>query len=257
MTIIDALVLSIVEGITEFLPISSTGHLILTSHLLQVTQNSFYTTFEIFIQLGGILAVVALYFNTLLKRKDYWPKIFAAFIPTAAVGLLLYKFIKNFLLGNELITVISLCIGGIVLIALEYIHKEKEDHKEDIADITYKQAVLIGLCQSVSIVPGVSRAAASIIGGLFVGMKRKAAVEFSFFLAIPTIAAAAGLDLIESKLQFSNQEIMLLGVGFVGSFIVAIFAIKFFIAFIKTHSFIPFGIYRIVLAILYFIFILR
>ncbi len=257
MTFLDAIILSIVEGVTEFLPISSTGHLILTSNLLHITQNNFYTTFEIFIQLGAILAVVVLYFNTLLQRRELWPKIIAAFIPTAIVGLVLYKFIKVFLLGNEAVTVASLFVGGILLIGLEYWHKEKESHKEDIADLTYQQAILVGLCQSISVVPGVSRAAASIIGGLFVGMKRKAAVEFSFFLAIPTIAAASGLDLMESKLQFSSQELMLLAIGFIGSFIVAIVAIKFLLSFIKNHTFIPFGIYRIILAILYFLFILR
>lgn len=257
MTFIDTIILSIVEGITEFLPISSTGHLILTSNLLHITQNDFYTTFEIFIQLGAILAVVVLYFKTLITKKELWPKIIAAFLPTAVIGLVLYKFIKTFLLTNELITVISLFVGGILLIALEYWHKEKESHKDDIADLTYKQALFIGLCQSVSVVPGVSRAAATIIGGLFVGLKRKAAVEFSFFLAIPTMFAASGLDLVQSRLQFSSQEISILLTGFVVSFIVAALSIKFLLAFIKNHTFVPFGIYRIILAVLYFLFILR
>lgn len=257
MTFLDTIILSIVEGITEFLPISSTGHLILTSNLLHITQNDFYTTFEIFIQLGAILAVVVLYFKTLITKKELWPKIIAAFLPTAVIGLVLYGFIKTFLLTNELITVISLFVGGILLIALEYWHKEKESHKDDIADLTYKQALFIGLCQSVSIVPGVSRAAATIIGGLFVGLKRRAAVEFSFFLAIPTMFAASGLDLVQSRLQFSSQEISILLTGFVVSFIVAALSIKFLLAFIKNHTFVPFGIYRIILAVLYFLFMLR
>lgn len=257
MTIPDAIILSIIEGITEFLPISSTGHLILASNLLHITQNDFYTTFEIFIQLGAIMAVVALYFKTLLQRREYWPKIISAFLPTAIVGLVLYRFIKDFLLTNELITVISLFIGGILLIGLEYWHKEKEGHKEDIAQLSYKQCLLIGACQSVSIVPGVSRAAATIIGGLFVGLKRKAAVEFSFFLAIPTMFAASGLDLVQSRLQFSAQEVSLLVISFIVSFLVAALAIKFLLTFIKNHSFVPFGIYRIILAVLYFLFVLR
>lgn len=257
MTIFDAILLSIVEGLTEFLPISSTGHLILTSNLLDVVQNDFFTSFELLIQLGAILAIVVLYFKTLTKNVDVWKRILVAFIPTAILGFLVYDFVKEVLLKSELVTVVSLFLGGIVLIILELMHKEKETAQSDIEKMSLKNAFFIGLFQSVAMIPGVSRAGATIIGGLVLGMKRKAAVEFSFLLAVPTMLAASGYDLVKSDLSFTSQDLLLLAVGFIGSFIVALIAVKFFLSFIKNHTFIPFGIYRIALALLYWVFIIR
>ena len=257
MTFLDAFILSIVEGFTEFLPVSSTGHLILTSHLLGIEQTAFLTTFEIFIQLGAILAIVFLYFKTLSTNVAVWKRILVAFLPTAILGFLVYDFIKSYLLTSELVTVVSLFLGGIFLIGLEYWHKEKESHTADISKLSMKDAFFIGLIQSVSMIPGVSRAGATIVGGLLLGMKRKAAVEFSFLLAVPTMLAASGYDLVKSELSFTTQELGILAVGFVGSFIVAVLAVKFLLQLIKTHTFIPFGIYRIILSVLYFLFILR
>jgi undecaprenyl-diphosphatase len=257
MDYFHALILAVVEGITEFLPISSTGHLILTSDVLKITQTNFVKDFEIIIQLGAILAVVVLYFKTLIQNAKVWTRILAAFIPTAIIGYILYKFIKTFLLGNVSVTLWSLLIGGIILIILELIYKEKDHHVSDIESISLKNAFLIGLFQSLAVIPGVSRSAATIIGALFLGTKRKAAVEFSFLLAVPTMIAASGLDIVKSSFAYSQSEFIALGIGFFGSFIIAIFAIKFFLNFIKNHSFIPFGVYRIILAVLFWLLIVR
>ena len=257
MDFLQALILSIVEGLSEFLPISSTGHLVLASELLGISQTEFVKSFEIIIQLGAILAIVALYAKTLLTNKTVWLRILAAFLPTAIVGFTLYRVIKNFLVGNTTITLAALFLGGTALIILELVHTEKDSHAGKIEDLTLKQSFLIGLIQSLSIIPGVSRSAATIIGGLFVGAKRKTAVEFSFLLAVPTMAAATGLDLLKSGFAFSQNEYSMILVGFAGSFIVAIFAVKFLLKFVQTHTFIPFGIYRIILALLFWAFIVR
>jgi len=231
--------------------------MILAAELLKLQETEFVKTFEIFIQLGAIFAVVFLYWKTFLKNLEVWKKIIVAFIPTGIIGLVLYKVVKQYLLGNDKITLIALLIGGIILIGLELLYKEKEHHISDIEKISYKTAFSIGLFQSLSIVPGVSRAAATIMGGLLLGTKRKTAVEFSFLLAVPTMLAATGLDLVKTHLSFSGYEYSLLAVGFIGAFIVALFAIKFLLQFVQSHTFIPFGIYRIVLAILFFLFIVK
>ncbi len=265
-----ALILALVEGITEFLPISSTGHLILSSKVLGIEQTEFVKSFEIIIQLGAIFAVIFLYHKTLLTNSAVWKRIIIAFLPSAVFGLVFYQLIKQVLLGNTYVTLVALFVGGIVLITLELFYKEKdlpaarlpvgqgrqEHHAEKIEDISLQKALAIGLCQSLAMIPGVSRAAATIIGALFLGARRKTAVEFSFLLAIPTMFAASTLDIIKTNFSFSSYEYSLLAVGFIGSFIVAILAIKFFLQFIKNHTFIPFGVYRIVLALLFWIFIM-
>lgn len=256
MDFIQAVILSIVEGISEFLPISSTGHLILASDLLKISQSEFVKSFEIIIQLGAILAVTFLYWKKLINFK-LWPKVIIAFLPTGIVGLTLYKMIKGFLIGNSLVTVTALFLGGVLLIILEKAYKEQEYHVSNIEQMTNKQAFWIGVCQSVSIIPGVSRSAATIIGGMFLGLKRTTAVEFSFLLAIPTMIAATGLDLVKTHLAFSGNEYMLLGIGLIGSFITALLAVKFLIKFVQTNTFIPFGGYRIVISILFFFLILK
>jgi len=257
MDYLHAIILSIIEGITEFLPISSTGHMILTSKFLNVTQTDFVKSFEIIIQLGAIFAIIFLYWKTITKNLGVWKKIITAFIPTAIIGFLLFKIIKNYLLGNSLITVIALLVGGILLIILEKTYKEKDHHAENIEKISYKNAFLIGVFQSISVIPGVSRSAATIIPALFLGTKRKVAVEFSFLLAIPTMFAASGLDIIKSNFSFTFPEYSVLVVGFIGSFLVATLTVKFLLNFIKKHTFIPFGIYRIILAVVFWLAILR
>ena len=249
MNMLHVLIFGIVEGITEFLPISSTGHLMLTAKLLQIGQSEFVKSFEIAIQLGAILAVVVLYWDKLIKGWEIWKRLLVAFLPTALIGVILYKIIKRYLLGNNEVVLWSLFIGGLFLIIFELLHREKEDTIEELSAISYSQALAIGLFQSVAMIPGVSRAAATIIGGLVVGLKRKTIVEFSFLLAIPTMLAATALDLLKSAQVFKSEQFVSLGVGFVISFLVAIIAIKFLLTFIKRHSFILFGVYRIIIAL--------
>lgn len=256
MTFFDAALLGAIEGITEFLPISSTGHLILASHLLGLPDGSFLTSFEIAIQLGAICAVLLLYWRSFLDLEII-KRLLAGFIPTAVIGLLLYSFVKHHLLGNEMVVVIALLVGGIALIAFELLHKERGDAPEGLTTITYPQAFLIGICQSFAMIPGVSRSAATIMGGLLLGVRRTTIVEFSFLLAVPTMGAAVTLDVLKSYQSFTTDAIGYIAVGFVTAFFVALVAVKFLLKFIKTSTFIPFGIYRIVIAALFFFFILN
>lgn len=244
MDLLQAIILGITEGLTEFLPISSTGHMILVSHLLQIAQSDFIKSFEIFIQLGAILAVVVLYWKDLLNTK-MWPKIIAGFLPTAIIGLVLYKFVKNYLLGNLLVVLSSLFIGGIILIFIEkWLHPK--------GNLTVKKAFGVGLFQAISIIPGVSRSAATIVGAMLLGVPKEEAVSYSFLLAVPTLAAATGLDLVKSHFSFTTSEWGLLFTGFTAAFITAIIAIKFFLKYIRDHSFRSFGIYRIILSVVYY-----
>lgn len=256
MTILESIILGIVEGATEFLPISSTGHLILASSLLGVLQSDFVKTFEIAIQLGAILAVVVLYFKSFFDWRLV-SKIAAAFIPTAVIGLAFYQVIKDYALGNSMLVLWALFIGGVVLIAFERWHGKREDVATPIApqDITYRQAVLVGLAQAVAIIPGVSRSGATILGGLALGINRATIVEFSFLLAVPTMTAATGLALYKGgAIAFSTQEWVLFAVGFVTSFVVALATVYWFLAYIRHHSFTSFGVYRIVLSLAFFVF---
>ncbi|MBI4039286.1 undecaprenyl-diphosphate phosphatase [Candidatus Daviesbacteria bacterium] len=252
MEIWQSLVLAVVEGMTEFLPISSTGHLILTAQVLRLPATEFIKSFEIAIQLGAILAIILLYWKTLINFL-IWPKIIIAFLPSAFLGFIFYDLIKQFLLGNSLVVVVSLLIGGVLLIFFEKRYQEQSYHLEKIQDLTYKKAFLVGLFQAVSMIPGVSRAAATILGGLFLGLKRKTAVEFSFFLATPTMLAATTLDAAKSYQQFSNDQMITLGIGLIFSFITAILAVQFFVKYIQNHTFVVFGVYRIVIAVLFWL----
>ncbi len=255
MTPLTAALLGIVEGITEFLPISSTGHLILANHLLQLSETAFVKSFDITIQLGAILAVVVLYWRSFLNI-DILKKIIVGFIPTGIVGLALYSVVKTYLLGNETVVLVSLALGGIALIAFEYFHIEAPDATSNIAHITYKQALGIGLFQAIAIIPGVSRSAATIVGGLLLGIRRATIVEFSFLLAVPTMGAAVALDLLKSYSTFSTADVGPLTIGFITAFLVALGVIRFFLEYVRTRTFIPFGIYRIAIAILFFFIVL-
>lgn len=248
MTFFDAAILGLIEGVTEFLPISSTGHLILASSLLGLAHTEFLKTFEIAIQLGAISAVAILYFKSFLKF-NILTRLIVAFLPTAVVGLALYSIIKTYLIGNELVVVTALFLGGIALIAFELLHKEDVAATAEMENISYKQALSIGLFQSIAIIPGVSRSAATIVGGLMLGLKRATIVEFSFLLAVPTMAAATGLDLLKNYRSFTEDNLAILAVGFITAFVVALIVVRFFLHFIKKHTFIPFGIYRIFVSI--------
>ena len=256
MSFFHALILGVVEGLTEFLPVSSTAHLILATKVLGLQQTDFSKSFDITIQVGAILAVVFLYWKEFLVDSKVLKRVFTAFVPTAIVGGIFYKIIKRFFLGNESLVLWMLLGGGIFLILFELFYKEKEDAVQQVDDISYGQCLMIGLFQAIAIVPGVSRSAATIIGGLFLGIKRKTIVEFSFLLAVPTMLAASGLDLLKNAHAFSSGQFAFLGVGFLTSFLVAIIAIKSLLLFIKRHNFILFGIYR-VLVVLFFFFLFK
>ncbi|MFC1703821.1 undecaprenyl-diphosphatase UppP [Candidatus Omnitrophota bacterium] len=257
MTILHAIVFGIVEGFTEFLPISSTGHLILTADLLGIVQGSFVKSFAIAIQLGAILAVLCLYGKSLVTDVRIVKRILVAFIPTAVIGALSYAFIKRFLLGNVQVVLWALLAGGVAIILFELLHGEKKDAVDSIPSMTYVQSLLIGAFQSFAMIPGVSRAAATIVGGLLVGLKRKTIVEFSFLLAVPTMLAATAFDLFKSANGFGANHLVVLSVGFLTSFIVALFAITFFLKFVKNHTFLVFGFYRIAIVVVYVLFFLK
>lgn len=257
MDYLQAIILSIVEGISEFLPISSTGHLILASEILKIQQTSFVKDFEIIIQLGAILSIVFLYYKEFFKNKEVWKRVITAFIPTALIGFILFKFIKSFLLGNLYITLAAFLIGGVALIILELVYKEKDHHADSIEKISLKNAFIIGVFQSIAVIPGVSRSAATIVSALFLGTKRKTAAEFSFLLAVPTMFAATGLDLVKSNFSYNLFEWSSMLVGFIGSFIVAVIVVKLFLKFIQNHTFIPFGIYRIIVALIFWYILIK
>jgi undecaprenyl-diphosphatase len=256
MDILHIAILSIIEGLTEFLPISSTAHLILTSHLLQIPQSDFLTTFEIAIQVGAIAAVVVVYYKRILANKPLFYKACVGFIPTGILGFLLFKHIKA-LLTSSIVPVIALFIGGLVIIAIEMFLKKSKHKMKTTKDFTYKDALLVGLMQSISMIPGVSRSAASIFGGMALRLDREATVEFSFLLAIPTMIAATGLDLVKEVGTITSDQIFDLILGTMIAFVVALLVIKWLLKYVQKNNFIGFGIYRIVLAILYFLIFMR
>ncbi|MDR2904480.1 MAG: undecaprenyl-diphosphate phosphatase [Helicobacteraceae bacterium] len=254
MTMFESLLLGVVEGLTEFLPISSTGHLILVSQIFGIEQSESHKSFEIAIQLGSILAVVAIYFRRFLGDFNLLGKLAVAFAPTGAVGFLLYKHIKT--LFESGVAAYSLIIGGLVLIAIE-LFKKSEANTIAVENITYKKAFAIGCAQCFSMIPGTSRSAATIIGGLLCGLDRKTAAEFSFLLAVPTMLIATSYDLLKNYDKFSANETANLLVGFITAFVVALVVIKTFLRFISKINFIPFGIYRIAIGLLFIFIILR
>lgn len=249
MSWLDAIILGLIEGITEFLPISSTGHLILASHLLKLESTTFLTSFQIAIQLGAILAVVVLYGRRLINNPTLISKVLMAFIPTAVIGLALYQVIKTFLLTKSVVVAVALGFGGVFIIAFEAWYKRRPGAKRGVESLSYQDAFWLGLAQSVSIIPGISRAAATILGGLALGLTRTAVVEFSFLLAIPTMAAATAYDLYRSASSFSSSDFVALAIGFVVAFFSAVVAIRWLLKFIQTHDFTAFGVYRILVAL--------
>ncbi|KKU78722.1 MAG: Undecaprenyl-diphosphatase [Parcubacteria group bacterium GW2011_GWA2_47_7] len=253
---IYAIIYGVVEGITEFLPISSTGHLMLVTQLLG-NDSSFIKSFEIIIQLGAILAIIALYPKRLLADKQTILRVSAAFIPTALLGLLFYKIIKTYLLASVPLVLVTLFLGGVIIIWFEkfWLNKKEVKREKTVNDLPIAHAAYLGLIQCIAFIPGVSRSAATIFGGMFFGLSRKEAVEFSFFLAVPTMAAATGLDLIKNYQTFSVDDVSFLVIGFVTSFVVALLAVKWLTRFVASNDFTYFGIYRMGIAILgYFLF---
>ena len=255
MEISQAFILGVVEGLTEFLPVSSTGHLILTAHLLGIPHNTFTKSFEISIQLGSILAVVFLYWRRFLTDLELWKRIAIAFLPTGILGFSLYKFIKGYLIGNDVVVVIALVLGGVFLLFADRVC-ERFCYLGDARELSYKRAFAIGLFQSLAMVPGVSRSASTIIGGMLMGLNRKASAEFSLLLAVPTMLIATGYDLFKSHGEFQSQDWQVLSVGFITAFVFALISVKALLTFLSRHSFVPFGVYRIVVGLAYAYFFL-
>lgn len=253
MGLLEAIILSLIEGLTEFLPVSSTGHMILASAAMGMEDDAFVKTFEISIQLGAIAAIALMYIDRFLRGIDIYLKLFVAFLPTAVVGLLAYKTIKE-LLFNSTVVAVSLIIGGIIIILLDRRVDQRDSDTLALEDLSYARAFRIGLIQCLSMIPGTSRAAATIIGGVFNGLNRKQATEFSFLLAVPTMVAATGYDLLKTSADISGTELQLLGVGLVGAFISAWFAVRLFVKWVSSHGFAVFGYYRIVLGVLFLVF---
>ena len=251
----QALILGAVEGITEFLPISSTAHLRLFSEWLGIVNSDFSKSFDIFIQLGAILAVLAVYLKTLYRQPKIILKLIAAFIPTGIIGLLAYPLVKSQFMDSFWLIASALGLGGLFLIWFERYYHKKKVKSGGLEQISYQQACLIGLCQALAIIPGISRSAATIVGGLALGLKRSTIVEFSFLLALPTMLAATGLDLVKSTWSFGRPEIMALSIGLVMAFITAWLSVKWLLRFIERHNFRSFGWYRLALAIIVVIYL--
>jgi len=249
LTLLQAIVIAIVEGITEYLPISSTGHMIITSSLMGIHTDEFTKLYEVAIQLGAILAAVVYYWQKFFDFKNwrFYLKLIVAVIPALLLGKLFSDKI-DLLLESTLTVAVTLLLGGIVLIFIDRFFQENSI--DDEAGITNRKAITIGLWQCLAMVPGVSRSGASIIGGMQQKLSRRLAAEFSFFLAVPTMCAATGYKILKGYEAFDRDSVMLLLVGNAVAFVVALVAIKFFITFLQKHGFKAFGWYRIVLGII-------
>ena len=270
--ILKTIILGIVQGITEWLPVSSTGHMILVNEFIQLDVTpAFWKLFSVVIQFGSIMAVLLLYFHRLnpfspkkdaAAKKDTWQlwfKVCAAVLPAAVIGLMFDDYIDSVLSGYVTVS-IMLIVYGVLFIIIENSRKGKPTAINSVADLTYKQALVIGVFQMLALIPGTSRSGATIVGSLLIGCSRTFASEFSFFLAIPTMAGASGLRLLkyvlESGLSFTGMELAILAVGMITAFVVSVIAIRGLMAFVKKHDFKAFGYYRIVLGVLVLLYFL-
>ena len=246
MSLFETIVIAIVEGLTEFLPVSSTGHMIITQNLLGMENSDFLKAFTVNIQFGAILSVIVLYWKRFFQSWDFYWKLLIAFLPAAVIGLLAADYIDN-LLENVWVVAIMLVVGGVFMLFVDKLFAETDDNQE----IDWKRALKIGFFQCIAMIPGVSRSMATIVGGMSTKLSRKNAAEFSFFLAVPTMAAAAGYKLLKLVLDpaaatMLTDNLVTLLIGNVVAFIVAMAAIKFFIGFLTKYGFKAFGYYRIV-----------
>lgn len=250
MNLIQSIIIAIIEGLTEFLPVSSTGHMILASAAMKIGENEFVKTFEIAIQIGAILAILLMYLPNFMHGLKIYIRLAIAFLPTAIVGFLAYDFIKQ-VLFNPYVVAFSLIAGGIVLVLIDRHVARKPSRVMDLESLPVKNAFYIGLIQCLSMIPGVSRAAATIIGGVFNRFDKKQAMEFSFLLAVPTMLAASGYDLLKTPIIFNRYEIMLLLVGLAVAFVSAWFAVRIFLKIVSRYGFVHFGYYRIILGVIF------
>ncbi|WP_419769058.1 MAG: undecaprenyl-diphosphate phosphatase [Candidatus Marinarcus sp.] len=254
MTFLDSTILGIIEGFTEFLPISSTGHLIVATQFLNIEQTDVTKAYEVIIQFAAILAVILNYPTKFtFKHIELWKKLTLAFLPIGIVGFLLASKIKT-LFSVEVVAIMFI-VGGVVFLMVEKFYKPKAHFIDDVENVSYKQALYIGIAQIFALIPGTSRAGSTIIGAMLVGLTRKASAEFSFLLAFPVMCATTGYDLLKHYKEFNDTNLMLLAVGFVVSFIVAFLTIKLFLKFLENFTFVAFGIYRILFGIVLLAFI--
>ena len=245
MDIIHAVILGIIEGITEFLPISSTGHLIVGSELMGLPQTKENVAFEVIIQLSAILAVIANYKDKFHpKHFELWVKVLIAFLPLAIIGFIFKDHIKA--LFSIQVVAVMFIVGGIVFLIIEYFQRDAVYKTVKVEDISYKQAIWVGIAQVFALIPGTSRAGSTIVGALLTGMSRKASAEFSFLLALPVMGATSGYEILKNYKEFSDSNLLTLAIGFVVSFIVAFFTMKLFLKFLQKFTFVGFGIYRII-----------
>lgn len=249
MTIFDSIILGIIEGFTEFLPISSTGHLIVASQLLGLDQTNTTKAYQVIIQFAAILAVILNYKDKFtLQKIDLWVKVFLAFIPIGIVGFIFASKIKT-LFSAEIVAVMFI-IGGIVFLIVEkFFILDESKLIDDVEKVTLKQALFVGFAQIFALIPGTSRAGATIIGALLVGLSRKASAEFSFLLAFPVMLAVSAYDLLKHYPEFSSENLVTLAIGFMVSFFVAYFTMKLFMAFLERFTFVAFGVYRIIFGV--------
>ena len=249
MTIFDSVILGTIEGFTEFLPISSTGHLIVASQFLGINQTTVTKAYEVIIQFAAILAVVLNYKEKFrLQKIELWKKLILAFIPIGAVGFVFSHQIKE--LFSVGIVATMFIVGGVIFLLVEKFYIPNEEHLvDDVEKVNYKQALWIGIAQIFALIPGTSRAGSSIIGALLVGLSRKASAEFSFLLAVPVMSAVTGYDLLKHYHEFSDANLITLAIGFVVAFIVAFITIKLFLKFLEKFTFVAFGVYRILFGI--------
>ncbi|MDP4266750.1 MAG: undecaprenyl-diphosphate phosphatase [Bacteroidota bacterium] len=247
MSTLQAIILAIIQGITEFLPISSTGHMIFGESLMKISNPSFARTYIVNIHFGTVLAVLTVYLQRFFKSFDFYFKLFVGFLPAMVIGLLLNNFIDHYL-TNVIVVAVSLFIGGIILIFVDKWFKGAES--TEVQEITYLSALKIGFYQVIAMIPGISRSAATIIGGMTQKLNRKNAAEFSFFLAVPTVLAASGYKLLKSYKEIQSSDLTNLILGNIIAYIVAILIIRTFISYISKHGFKLFGYYRIILGII-------
>lgn len=250
MTNLQSLFLGIIEGLTEFLPVSSTGHMVLASHFLGIDENDFTKAYEVIIQMGAILTVVCLYWRRFLPNWPFYRKIMVAFLPTGFIGFLI-KHQVDLWLENPSLVAWALILGGVVLLAVERWRPGHEGRA--IESLTNADCVKLGLFQSIAMVPGVSRSGATIVGGLTLGMSKSQAAEFSFFLAVPTMTVATAykmFKMLKGGAHFEPQQWQALAIGFVTAFVVAGIAIKAFMGYVRHRSFAIFGYYRMVLGVI-------
>jgi len=249
LDIFQAIIIGVIEGFTEFLPISSTGHMIVASKFLGIEETALIKAYEVIIQFAAIMAVMLIYKEKItFKKIDLWSKLLLAFLPLAIVGFVFKDYIKA--LFNVQTVAWMFIIGGIIFLIVEYFYKEEKAHVSDVEKVSYKQALWVGVAQVFSLVPGTSRAGATIIGGLLARLDRKTSMEFSFLLAIPVMAAVTGYDLLKHYQDFANANWGAFVVGFLTAFVVAYLTIKLFLAFIQRFTFVTFGVYRIIFGVI-------